>query len=219
MDPELGAMRRARRFSAFLLLMGLLTACSSNESEPTPDLTTVQNVQLFFVGESPRSFRLFPEVQTIEVNGDLTKSVMNSLVSGELQPLDPDYRNLWGSGSKLNSITIETGVATIDLALGVLTVVAHRAHAEGDYVEVKVADTGIGIPAEDFPNVFKRFFRASTAKQAAIPGYGIGLSLVQSIVREHHGTITFDSTVGMGTVFTVKLPLRYASTNRVDQTT
>lgn len=122
MDPELGAMRRARRFSAFLLLMGLLTACSSNESEPTPDLTTVQNVQLFFVGESPRGFRLFPEVQTIEVNGDLTKSVMNSLVSGELQPLDPDYRNLWGSGSKLNSITIETGVATIDLALGVLNV-------------------------------------------------------------------------------------------------
>lgn len=122
MDPELGAMRRARKFSAFLLLMGLLTACSSNESEPTPDLTTVQNVQLFFVGESPRGFRLFPEVQTIEVNGDLTKSVMNSLVSGELQPLDPDYRNLWGSGSKLNSITIETGVATIDLALGELNV-------------------------------------------------------------------------------------------------
>lgn len=122
LNPELGPMRWARKFSVFLLLMGFLTACSSKEAEPTPGLTRVQDVQLFFVGDSPRGFRLFPEVQTIEAYGDLTNSVMNSLVSGELQPLDPDYRNLWGSGSKLNSIKIETGVATIDLTLGEMNV-------------------------------------------------------------------------------------------------
>lgn len=92
---------------------------------------------------------------------------------------------------------------------GTVTVVARRFHAGSDCVEVKVIDTGIGIPREEFPNVFKRFFRASTATQAFVPGFGIGLSLVHSIVREHHGTISFDSTVGMGTTFAVTLPVQY----------
>ncbi|MHB1128993.1 MAG: sensor histidine kinase [Ilumatobacteraceae bacterium] len=100
-----------------------------------------------------------------------------------------------------------------------MTVVARRFQADGDYVEVKVIDTGIGIPQEEFPDMFKRFFRASTATEASIPGFGIGLSLVHSIVREHHGTITFDSIVGKGTVFTVTLPARYISTRAADGAT
>ena len=100
-----------------------------------------------------------------------------------------------------------------------MSIVAHRVHSDGDYAEVTVKDTGIGIPVKEFPNVFKRFFRASTATQASIPGFGIGLSLVHFVVREHHGRITFDSTVGKGTVFTVTLPARFTSTSQVDQTT
>lgn len=95
---------------------------------------------------------------------------------------------------------------------GRITVCARRVNAAGNYVEVKVIDTGIGIPTEEFPNVFQRFFRASTATKASIPGFGIGLSLVHSIVREHHGTITFESKVGNGTVFIVTLPTQYVST-------
>ena len=98
---------------------------------------------------------------------------------------------------------------------GAVTVVARRAstESEGDHcVEVTFTDTGIGIPLEEFPNMFKRFFRASTATQALIPGFGIGLSLTHSIVTEHHGTLTFDSVVGKGTVFTVRLPVRFVST-------
>lgn len=101
---------------------------------------------------------------------------------------------------------------------GTVTVVARRFRADGDFVEVKVIDTGIGIPPEEFPNVFKRFFRASTATQAAIPGFGIGLSLVHSIVGEHHGAITFDSTIGKGTVFTVTLPVRHVSARSTSET-
>lgn len=96
---------------------------------------------------------------------------------------------------------------------GTITVSARRVNGAPKSVEVTVKDTGIGIPAEEFPNVFQRFFRASTATKASIPGFGIGLSLVHSIVLEHHGKITFDSTVGKGTVFTVTLPTRFVSTN------
>jgi len=102
---------------------------------------------------------------------------------------------------------------------GSVTVVARRFDADVDYVEVQVIDTGIGIPPEEFPNMFKRFFRASTATQASIPGFGIGLSLVNSIVREHCGTITFDSTVGKGTTFTVTLPTRYIATKLASEIT
>ena len=97
---------------------------------------------------------------------------------------------------------------------GKVTVVARRVGAENESdhcVEVIITDTGIGIHPEEFPNMFKRFFRASTATQAAIPGFGIGLSLTHSIIGEHHGTITFDSVVGKGTVFTVRLPVRFAT--------
>ncbi len=101
---------------------------------------------------------------------------------------------------------------------GKVTIVARRARRDGDYVEVTVTDTGIGIPREEFPKVFERFFRASTATEASISGFGLGLSLTHSIVSAHHGTITFDSTVGKGTVFTVRLLTRYISTTQVDQT-
>ncbi len=101
---------------------------------------------------------------------------------------------------------------------GTVTVSARKIDAGSNFVEVKIKDTGIGIPAEEFPNVFQRFFRASTATKASIPGFGIGLSLVHSIVQEHNGIITFDSTVGKGTVFSVKLPTRYEASESTNQT-
>ena len=100
---------------------------------------------------------------------------------------------------------------------GTVTVSARRINSGSKFVEVKVKDTGIGIPAEEFPNVFQRFFRATTATRASIPGFGIGLSLAHSIVQEHNGTITFDSTVGKGTVFTVTLPTRYEASESTNK--
>jgi hypothetical protein len=147
-------MKRAGSLSIFLLLIGVLTACGGNGSsssaqpEPTPSATKGQAVKLYFVGDTPKGFRLFPEVQTIRINGDLTKSVMSSLVLGELQPLDPDYHNLWGNGSALNSVTIVGGVATVDLALIKLTVGAESEMRAIDQLvwtvmEINPAITGV----------------------------------------------------------------------------
>jgi signal transduction histidine kinase len=78
--------------------------------------------------------------------------------------------------------------------------------AEGDEAVIVVGDTGIGIPADDVPRLFTRFFRASNVQKAAIPGVGLGLSIAQQVVHAHGGTIGVESTVGGGTTVTVRLP-------------
>jgi signal transduction histidine kinase len=77
--------------------------------------------------------------------------------------------------------------------------------ALGDEVEVAIGDTGIGIPKERLPRIFDPGF---TTKGATL-GTGLGLSIVYQIVEGHGGEIAVDSDVGMGTRFTVKLPVRH----------
>ena len=72
---------------------------------------------------------------------------------------------------------------------------------------LSVADTGIGIPEEDQNSLFTRFFRASNAVEAAIPGSGLGLSIVRTIVANHHGELDITSGRDQGTTVTVRIPL------------
>lgn len=74
--------------------------------------------------------------------------------------------------------------------------------AGGDAVEVAVRDTGHGIPAEEMPRLFERFYRGSTRQ----PGTGLGLSIARNLVRLHGGDISVVSEVGRGSEFRVRLP-------------
>ncbi len=89
-------------------------------------------------------------------------------------------------------------------ALGIVRVTAQ--YSDAGHVLVRVTDTGMGIPAEDIPRLFTRFFRAGNAHDAAIPGAGLGLSIAENIVRAHSGTLTVSSVIGEGTTVTVSLP-------------
>ncbi|HEX4715128.1 MAG TPA: PAS domain-containing sensor histidine kinase, partial [Ktedonobacteraceae bacterium] len=75
-----------------------------------------------------------------------------------------------------------------------------------DAVTVSVRDHGLGIPREQRDKIFDRFYRVTDPGQRAIPGLGMGLSIVAEIVKRHGGTITVDSVVGKGSTFTVTLP-------------
>ena len=77
----------------------------------------------------------------------------------------------------------------------------------GDTAVLTVTDTGTGIPAEELPRLFDRFHRIRGARARSYEGSGIGLALVAELVALHGGTITADSTLGVGTTFTVTLPL------------
>jgi signal transduction histidine kinase len=74
----------------------------------------------------------------------------------------------------------------------------------GTGVVIRIIDTGIGIPAQDLPRIFDRLFRGE--KSRSHRGLGLGLSMVQAVVRAHHGSIEVESHAGKGAIFRMFLP-------------
>ena len=82
-----------------------------------------------------------------------------------------------------------------------------RVLADRHAAEMTVRDTGVGIPASELPRLFERFHRVEGQKSRSFEGSGIGLALVQELVRLHGGTIRVESEIGRGSAFIVSLPL------------
>jgi signal transduction histidine kinase len=77
---------------------------------------------------------------------------------------------------------------------------------EIDGVGISIVDSGMGIPSEDIPLLFSRFFRGTNAIHEEIPGTGIGLYIVRSILEKHNGNIKVHSELGKGSQFDIWLP-------------
>ncbi|MDD6189543.1 MAG: ATP-binding protein [Clostridiales bacterium] len=75
-----------------------------------------------------------------------------------------------------------------------------------NYVWVSVKDTGIGIPKENLPHIFDRFYRVDRARSRALGGSGLGLSIAKEIIMKHNGEISIDSEPGKGTKVLIRLP-------------
>jgi signal transduction histidine kinase len=84
-----------------------------------------------------------------------------------------------------------------------LSVVAHN-----DTVQMNVRDTGAGIPPENVPYIFEKFFQADNQASASAKGTGLGLAIAKSIVSAHGGSISVESTFGKGTTFSISLPVK-----------
>lgn len=90
-----------------------------------------------------------------------------------------------------------------------ITIVTGSCVLEGRrYLEIEIRDEGVGIPTEDLPYIFERFYKADKARvRGESGGTGLGLAIVKNIVESHHGYITASSKLGESTTFTLRLPV------------
>ena len=79
---------------------------------------------------------------------------------------------------------------------------------------MRVRDTGAGIPPEQLPRIFEKFYQADNQRAARAAGTGLGLAIAKGIVEAHGGWISCESTVGVGTTFTIRLPVRATRRSR-----
>jgi signal transduction histidine kinase len=113
---------------------------------------------------------------TVMVDQMLMERVLNILVNNAL--------NYTSQGER---ITVSTGT-------------------DGEWVLLRVSDTGPGIPPGEITHLFERFFRGEASRRANVPGTGLGLAIAKEIVDRHEGQINVSSTPGEGTTFTIRLP-------------
>ncbi|MDP9113119.1 MAG: ATP-binding protein [Acidobacteriota bacterium] len=114
-------------------------------------------------------------------------------VAGSRLRLEQTFLNLLANAIKFNRPDGEVRV---------------RITLEDGRVAVRVADTGVGIPSQDLPRIFERFYRVDKARSRQVGGTGLGLSIVRHVIERMNGNITVESQVGKGTTFQVLLPER-----------
>ena len=78
----------------------------------------------------------------------------------------------------------------------------------GDTIEITVTDTGVGIPEEDLPYIFERFYKADKARTRGKGGTGLGLAIAKNIIDSHGGTISAARGEDEGTIFSCTFPLK-----------
>jgi two-component system, OmpR family, sensor kinase len=122
-----------------------------------------------------------PDSVPIIGDGDRLTEVLTNLIDNSLSHTDPGGR---------------VGLAIADVG--------------DDSVTISVTDTGHGIPAEDLPRIFERFYQVDKSRSrqttAGQPGVGLGLAIVSEIIRAHSGHVNVESVLGVGSRFTVTLP-------------
>lgn len=141
-----------------------------------------------------------------------------SLIRNVIEELHPAYPNYSIQFSSTDEIEINIDRERISqVIINLLTnaikyspvnkVVEVDARKEGDYLAVSVTDYGIGINKAHFEKIFERFYRVTGDNKETFPGFGIGLFLVNEIVKKHNGSVSIKSEEGRGSTFTVFLPM------------
>lgn len=148
-------------------------------------------------------FEVYRQVRRIEkpVSVELT-AVDQATVLGDEDRLKQLLLNLVDNGIKYS---LPGGTVRLSLA------------KESGWANLIVSDTGIGIPPEDLPHIFDRFYRVDKARSRAQGGSGLGLAIAKWIVQAHGGAIQVDSTVGQGTTFRITLPLHESPRQLADR--
>ena len=123
---------------------------------------------------------------------DISISDKVVMINGDRDKIEQVLQNILSNAIKY---TPEGGKIVVD------------AEYKKDKVIINISDNGLGIPEEDLPRIFERFYRVDKARSRDMGGTGLGLSIAKHIVEEHGGAISVQSTVGGGSTFTISLPV------------
>ncbi len=166
-----------------------LLALSRLEAEETHIRLEPLSVAALLEDAVERKARLAADYQVIVK----TKLDYTGEIRGDRKLLDTVFNNLLDNAIKYNrpggDVTVASAVADT-----------------GNAVELSVTDTGIGIPEEDLPRIFERFYRVDKARSRDTGGTGLGLSIVKHIAEVHGGSVSVESEEGMGSRFTLRAP-------------
>jgi signal transduction histidine kinase/CHASE3 domain sensor protein len=192
LDGDLVEMLHVVERNATRLRSMIEDLLQQSELEAERRLTALDRIDLAMVLDDVRE-TIAPLATNAELDLDVRRPEFGSVI------VDGDERELTQA-----LVNLAANAVKFTKPGGRITVSAGR---DEQRVELRVSDTGIGIPQDEIPHLFERFFRARNARSAVIPGTGLGLSIVADIVARHHGEIDVQSTLGMGTSFLIHLPL------------
>ena len=146
----------------------------------------------------------------IEESMDLVRPIAAKSSIRLATELDPTTPEVWCDGEAVSQILSNL----LDNAIKYTPAggsIAAGARPAGRFVEVFVRDSGAGIPAEDLPRLFERFYRVDKARSRELGGTGLGLSIVKHLVGAHNGTVRVESRVREGSTFFFTLPAEEAA--------
>lgn len=163
------------------------------------DLLTLSTAERHTLNKEPCDLSEIVEDVVIQLR---PKALLKDLeLDFEAQASAPLYAN----ATQITQIALNL----IDNAINYTTdgSVAVRISVNEGYATLSVTDSGIGIPSEDLPRIFERFYRVDKSRSRASGGTGLGLSIVKHMVESHDGSVSVESTLNRGSTFTVQLPL------------
>ncbi len=161
------------------------------------------------------------QIDTVHLNEMLADLADATAILGAEKEIDITYRHeegdffVEGDHARLYQMFLNLldNAVKYTTRNGAISLTMHR---DGNFVEMRVRDTGMGISKEHQKKIFDRFYRVDKARSRAQGGVGLGLSIVEWTVRAHDGTITVESEPGKGSTFIVRLPLAPPKTENAD---
>ncbi len=197
LKPLNAVKRNALRLQT--LIENMLQVAKLDASSGAFSKTPVNVYQI--LEESIQSLKIAMDDGGIKIELSANADFADFFIRGDAERLEQVFINLISNAIKFS----HRG--------GLVEVYAQADKTNSGSLQIDIRDAGVGIPESETSRIFGRFYRASTATHASIPGTGLGLSIVKQIVQEHAGTVTFTSSEGKGSVFTVKFPTQITNEN------
>ena len=197
-------MRREGRRLEAMVEQVLNYAASESDRPVSIDVVRVADLVRGVIDTERQSSRSIETTLTVEI------SAADVAVRGDADSLRTAIRNVVENAVKHGSADVSHAVTAVSRrgdVSGVVEVVVAIDAEDPAFVRIQVADDGPGIPADERPVVFDPFFRGARARDAQVPGNGLGLNIVQRIVARHGGRVTIDDAPAGGARVTVRLPI------------